>query len=186
MAKNSLIIITGLPGTGKTTLGKKLAKDLGIPFISKDNFKEILFDVFGWQDREWSKKIGGASYDLMYHVAESILESGKPLIVETNFNPKFANQKFLELKEKYDLALVQVRCVTDGEVLFERFKKRAESADRHPGHVDGGSLDEWRPILLQGKIESLDIGSEILDVDTTDFEKIDHKKLLEYIKAKIQ
>jgi len=33
MSKISLIIITGLPGTGKTTLGKKLAEEFRLPFI---------------------------------------------------------------------------------------------------------------------------------------------------------
>ncbi|MFZ4462043.1 MAG: AAA family ATPase [Patescibacteria group bacterium] len=42
--KSLLIIITGLPCTGKTTLGRKLAEELRLPFVSKDDFKELLFD----------------------------------------------------------------------------------------------------------------------------------------------
>lgn len=52
MSKISLIIITGLPGTGKTTLGRKLAEEFRLPFISKDDIKEFLFDNLGWKDRE--------------------------------------------------------------------------------------------------------------------------------------
>ena len=121
MSKISLIIITGLPGTGKTTLGKKLAEGLKLPFICKDDIKELLFNGLGWQDREWSKKIGGSSYDLLYYITESLLKAEKSLIIETNFNPKFANQKFLDLKEKYDFVPLQIRCITDGEILLERF-----------------------------------------------------------------
>jgi predicted kinase len=185
MEKIALIIITGLPVTGKTTLGKRLADELDLPFVCKDEIKELLFDGFGWEDREWSKKIGGASYDVLYYIAESILRAGKSLIIETNFNPKFANQKLLELQEKYHFTPVQIRCFADGEVLFERFKARAESTDRHPGHIDGENLDEWRPILLQGKIEALHVGGEALDVDTTDFDKMDYERIVRVIKSAI-
>lgn len=183
MSKVSLIIITGLPGTGKSTLGRRLAEKLQLPFISKDDFKEIVFDDLGWQDREWSRKVGGASYDMLYYVAESILKAGKPLIIETNFNPANANKKILKLKDKYDFTPFQIRCHTDGEVLFNRFKSRVESGNRHPGHVDGESLEEFRPILMKGMIEALNVGGELFDLDTTDFDKVDYDELIEAIKS---
>lgn len=186
MSKILLIIITGLPGTGKTTLGKKLAKEFRLPFICKDDIKEILFDSLGWQDREWSKKIGGLSYDLLYFITESLLKVEKSLIVETNFNPKFANKKFLDLKGKYDFVPFQIRCITDGEILLDRFTKRANSNERHPGHIDNGSLNEWRSILLQGKIETLNIGGEIFDIDTNDFNKVNFNELVNTIKLAIK
>jgi predicted kinase len=185
MSKTLLIIITGLPGTGKTTLGRKLAKEFGIPFICKDDIKEILFNGLGWQDREWSKKIGGSSYSLLYFITESLLRVDKPLIVETNFNPQFANQTFLDLKEKYDFIPFQIRCYADGKILFDRFANRANSDERHPGHIDNGSLDEWRPILLKGKIEALNIGGNFFDVDTSDFSRVEYGKLMDAIKLAI-
>lgn len=178
-----LIIITGLPGTGKTTLGKKIAQEFHLPFICKDNFKEILFNVLGYKDREWSKKIGMASYDILYHITEENLKANKSFIVETNFDPKFANKKFLELKEKYSFEPFQIRCIADGEILFERFKGRANSTKRHPGHVDNENIHEWESVIKKGKIESLEIGGNIFDIDTTDFESIDYKKLFDAVKS---
>ena len=178
-----LIIITGLPGTGKTTLGRKIAQEFHLPFICRDDFKELLFDVLGYKNREWSKKIGMASYDILYHIVEENLKANKPIVVETNFDPKFANKKFLELKEKYGFISFQIRCITDGEILFERFKDRANSTERHPGHVDNANLTEWEPMIKKGKIEALKIGGNIFDIDTTDFESIDYKKLFEVIKS---
>jgi len=183
MSKTSLIIITGLPGTGKTTLGKKLAEELCLPFICRDDFKEIIFDNLGWKNREWSKKIGRSSYDLLYHITESLLKAKKSLIIETNFNPKFANQQLLALKKKYDFAPFQIRCITDGKILFERFKKRANSDERHPGHMDSKNLDEWHQALSPGKIEALNIGGEIFDIDTSDFDKINFNELINAIKS---
>lgn len=185
MSKISLIIITGLPGTGKTTLGKKLAEEFSLPFICKDDIKEFLFDNLGWKDREWSKKLGIASYELLYYIVEVNLKAGKSLIVETNFHPTLSTEKFLDMKKKYDFESFQIRCVTDGEILFDRFKKRANSDERHPGHIDNWSINEWQPILLQGKIETLNIGGEIFDIDTSDFNKVNFNELVSAIKSVI-
>jgi len=48
--KNVLIIVIRLPGTRKTTLGEKIAEKFSLPFVCKDDFKEMLFDVLGSKD----------------------------------------------------------------------------------------------------------------------------------------
>lgn len=123
MPKNLLIIITGLPGTGKTTLAKKLAKKFNLPLLCRDEIKEMLFDNLGWKDREWSKKIGKSSYAIFYFFIKFLLKINASFIIETNFDPKFANIKFNELTKKYNFSSLQIRCTTDKKILFERFKK---------------------------------------------------------------
>ena len=46
MKKNIIIIVTGDLAAGKTTFGKKISNTLKIPFFSKDDIKEILFDSY--------------------------------------------------------------------------------------------------------------------------------------------
>jgi predicted kinase len=181
MLKNTLIIITGLPATGKTSLGKKLATELNLPFISKDEIKELLFESLGYTDLAWSKKIGSTSYDLLYYFAESLLKNNQSLIIETNFDPKFANQKIIDLKNKYNFEPMQIRCFTEGKILLERFTKRAQSSERHPGHFDAENLADWEKILLPGKIEALDIGGKLFDFDTTDLNNLDYQTLNNFI-----
>src|SRR5688572_29837325 len=90
----TLILVLGLPGSGKTTLAKKLAMELTLPLVSKDDIKVMLFDVYGWKDREWSKLAGQASYEIMAYLIVEQLRAGHSLIVESPFNPEFANAKF--------------------------------------------------------------------------------------------
>jgi adenylylsulfate kinase-like enzyme len=42
LAEPVVLIITGPPASGKSTLRRKLARKLGLPFLGKDVFKEIL------------------------------------------------------------------------------------------------------------------------------------------------
>jgi predicted kinase len=185
LPKPLLIIVTGPPCTGKTTLGRKLAVELHLPFVNKDGIKETLFESLGWRDREWSKKLGRASISLLYYFIETQLEAGRSFIVESNFKAEFATLEFLALKQKYNFEPFQILCQTDGQVLFQRFKERFASGKRHPGHVDHLNSDEFKETLLEGNGQILDIGGEVFEVDTTDFEKIDYKGLLKAIEGAV-
>jgi predicted kinase len=177
-----LIIITGLPGTGKTTFGKQLSNELQIPFISRDALKELMFDYIGVSDREWSKKLGVASYKQLYYILETLLQSGNSVIVESNFNPKFDNETFQQFQKKYGTQILQVIFRCEGEVLYERFKQRAESGERHPGHADSHNLEEFKDILIAGKLDLLGVDSQIIEVDTTDFSEVDFDEVIEEVK----
>lgn len=59
--RSTIIIFTGLPGTGKTTLSRHVADSLGIPLIAKDDIKEIMYDEIGWSDKAFSAKLARAT-----------------------------------------------------------------------------------------------------------------------------
>lgn len=44
----NIIIVAGMPASGKTTFVNKLSKALGYPVLEKDAIKEELFDVIGF------------------------------------------------------------------------------------------------------------------------------------------
>ncbi len=181
-----LIIISGAPCTGKTTLAQKISTKFKLPLISKDDIKESLFDSLGIKDREWSKKLGIASYKILYQTLELLLQTNKTFIVENNFEPKFADQKFNTLKNKYNFEILQIICETKGEILFERFKKRSESSERHPGHVDHLNYNEFKKTLLKEEYPALNIGSKVYKIDTTNFSKIDYVSIFKIIKSTLK
>lgn len=185
MPQPLLIIISGPPCTGKTFLAKKIANQLRLPVITKDGIKESLFNDLGWSDRAWSRKLGMASFTLLYYFLESSLAAGVSCIIESNFKPAFDNQRFVALKEKYEFEPFQIMCKTDGEVLFERFKKRSESGERHPGHVDHLNYDEVKTELLKGSYEPLSIGGNVYEVDTTDFAVVDYEAVFSRLQQKL-
>ena len=183
MTKPFVLIVTGSPSSGKTTLGRRIADDMRLPFIHKDGLKELLFDTLGWSDRAWSKRLGVATYAILYHIVEAQVRAGASFVVESNFHPVYDNEKVAALQKTYGFAAFQVRCVADGDVLFARFKARAESGERHPGHVDDLNYDEFEEMLRRGRDDALAIEGEIYEIDMTDFDVIDYDGLMTAIRA---
>ena len=181
-----IIITTGRPAAGKSTLSKWLSQELAIPFVSKDNIREVLFNRLGWKDRVWAQLLGQASVDLMFYFAEMQLEVGRSLILDNAFDPALSASRFTALKAKYNAETIQIICNSNHETLFDRFKERAASGIRHPGHGDENVFDELRSSLAREQSPIMDIGGTIIEVDTTDFAKLDYKAILNQVKSDIQ
>ena len=173
----TVLIVTGPPAAGKTTLSRKLAKELNLPLIVKDDIKDKLFDVLGWKDRDWSRKLGGASFEILFQILESLLQAQTSCIVETAFHQVSA-PTFLALKDRYGFHPIQIVCTASPDLLFQRFKQRSESGERHPGHVDGNATyDQFQTLLKNSTYATLEIGGTIIEIDTTNFDRIDYKGL---------
>jgi cytidylate kinase len=182
MKSSFFIIISGPPGSGKTTLGKKIAKHLELPYLSKDTIKESLFDTLGWNDREWSKKIGIASINLLYKYLESNLDAKNPVVIENAFITKYEKPKLFNIIQKFDSDCIEVYCFAEKELLLKRFENRVKSGTRHIGHIDNNVINELKERLDYKAYDKLDLNDNVILVDTTNFHKISIESITRQIK----
>jgi predicted kinase len=165
--KAPLVIVSGPPGAGKTTLARRLSEELSLPLITKDDIKETIFDSLGYSDREWSKRVGAATWDLIFLLIERT--SSTTVIVESNFYPELQREKVAA----FGRPVIEVHCIAEPVVLSERFHTR----ERHPGHTREEPYtpaDAARALVFNG---ALAIG-RVIEVDTTLPDKIDWDQLI--------
>lgn len=167
MPDPTLLLVTGLPCTGKTTLARALAAALGAPCFTKDEVKERLFDRLGWSDRPWSKTLSLAAFDLLFDAARACLAAPASVILEGNFDPDAESARYAALRAATPFDLVQVWLTCAPDVVVERF--RARTGTRHPGHVDATTLDEVAAAARAGRCRPLALEGTVIEVDTSSF-----------------
>ena len=162
-----LIVVGGWPGAGKTTLACRLGERIGLPVFTKDDIKERLFDTVGVGDRDWSKRLGRASIAILEHELEATLAAGCSVVGECNWDPDLSAPQLGAIIERTGATAFVVAVQGDPEVIRERYRRRAESGERHPGHLDDFLVDELAAIVT-GPYEPPDLGAARVDVDLTD------------------
>jgi predicted kinase len=147
----------------------------------------VLFDTLGWSDRAWSRRLGAASWELLYHAITMQLSAGQSLIAESNFRHDLAAGRIGALLSRYSAGLLQVVCTADPETLMQRYRARTETGQRHPGHVDDleSTQAEYATVLAAAHDWSVSHDAATRVVDTTNPASIDYDTLVAACQASI-
>jgi predicted kinase len=180
-----LIIVTGPPASGKTTVSQRLAADLELPLLGRDAIKERLFDTLGWSDRAWSARVGAASYRLLYQTLELLLQTGRLFIVESNFSAAHDAPQLRNLCTYYQYRSLQLCCTAPIAVLNERYIRRTNDGTRHAGHADSENIPNLRTDAAAATPDLLDLAGDYRIVDTTSEETLNYPVLLEAIRQRL-
>ena len=127
------VVVSGPPGSGKTTLATGIAQEMGLPLIAKDSIKETLMSVLKVPDVDTSKMIGRASVEVMFTVAAA---ASGGAVLESNF---YRSVSRLNIEALPGL-VVEVFCRCDRELALSRYRERSEH--RHPEHFDDRRTDD--------------------------------------------
>jgi predicted kinase len=138
-----LIVVSGPPGTGKTTLAHRVARGVGCPAICRDEIREGIVHA-GTPDRSMRR-----TYDAFFDTLGVLLRAGSTVVAEAAFQDRLWRPILSPLA---GLAAIRVlRCVTDPAVARDRITRRLAEPGR-TAHGDREYLQrvpaEWEPVSL--------------------------------------
>ncbi len=194
----NLILMAGLPASGKSSFAKYAAKELCFAVIAKDEIKEKLFDTIGFRSYEEKTNLDIAAANIMMYSAARILDAGSSVILDNNFeNRNLENLR--DLVERHPCNVVTVRFDCDFDEAYRRFRERDRDPDRHPGHVlltcyppVPGVEDEFskNPVTLERFTEKYTrrgtkgfCFGKLIEVNATDMNLISYDQILQNLKA---
>jgi predicted kinase len=183
-----LVIVSGPSASGKTSIVRDLAAELGAIVLSKDDVKEALFDTLGNPaDEDESGRLDIASLVVMERLGRRILEGGASLVVEGNFWRNQSEMALGPLAARARAAIVHFTVAP--ATMAARIKKRIEgSKERHPGHSDDAAhvvalLD--KPAELVGNrpdVEPPNLDLPIRQIDTSGGKVPSAEQIAEWVK----
>lgn len=133
---NKLIIVTGISGSGKTTISKYIYNHYkNSTIISMDTLKENIYDLVGFDNYEEKQNLKDIVYETFIKLlTECMKRQDDTIIIEYPFNKKW-EQIFKELVDKYNYETITIKVKgKDYDAIFRRLNERNNSSKRHPSH----------------------------------------------------
>jgi hypothetical protein len=137
--------------------------------FDRDEFKDAMFEALGWSDRDWSVRVGSASWELLGLCIDRLTRSGVSLIAESNFRPTdpFVG-RLRQLCVDTNTTAIGVYCTASHDLLWERFQSRRRAGGRHPGHAGYEKREAFLRDLEARPHGPLDLGGPLIQVNTSD------------------
>lgn len=145
-----LVLIGGLPGTGKSTLAQDLVNEAGFRLVSSDRVRKELAGIDpetpasaaygeGIYTDEWNDRTYAACMD----AAEALVFEGERVIVDASFREAKRRRAFLEAAGAWGVRSLLLMCEADPAVVRERLSRRRGDASDADWHVHAEAARTW-------------------------------------------
>ena len=121
--------MSGVPGSGKSTLGKLLAQSIDAVVIDHDLLRSFFLDNNNPFDQSAKQ-----AYGLQWLLAEDLIKQGRSVIFDSTCNYQETLDRGSALAKKFDYDYKYVECrVNDVDLLDERLQTRVSLRSQRTG-----------------------------------------------------
>jgi hypothetical protein len=153
----SLVVVSGAPGTGKSTVAAAIGTVLRFPVLSLDPLKEALADVLGLGGEDWSHRVGDAAAEVVFRLAPAFPDA----VAEGWWRGARRDRALAEFA-----GAIEVFCHCDPGLARNRAGVRIGHG-RHPIHRDviNPAMAD-RVAFLAASVAPLRLGAALIEIDT--------------------
>jgi predicted kinase len=155
MASPILVVVSGGPGTGKTTLAHRLARTMGCPAIIRDEIKQGMVLATPGYRAGGDDPLNYPTLDAFFGVLKVLLEAGVTMVAEAAFQDRLWRPNLKPLTGLADIRVI--RCTVEKSIAHDRITQRTHDTHR-AAHGDRDllraiaagehSLDSYVPIRM--------------------------------------
>lgn len=177
-----LIIMTGAPASGKSSIAEAVGTKLGIDVISKDGFKIELFEKYGFTNHAEKRKLSIEGEKIMHDTIKKYVNQNVDLIVDNNFK-HFNTVRDILSQADVAVEIKCVYCVADYNILAKRYNERIGNGNRHLALytlnqypvIEG--VSEFHPLITRDDVQRIEqgiqeftFGQDVLEINTDNIE----------------
>jgi dephospho-CoA kinase len=179
MNGSNIILIAGMPGTGKSTYAKYLSEKINLPLVSYDRIKSKEWDYLHENGLQsvLDTSFGKMAYEFFWFFCKEIMTTKSSLVADYIFHPM--NIDILHsLVNEHGYKAITVLFDCDTKIAYDRFIAR--NNDRHPGiMVKGISYEAFEKGTQANR--DLRFETKIIHVNTDNFENVSYEDITKQI-----
>lgn len=124
VVKPVFIVVSGLPGTGKSYFCRQLAQRLPVIILESDTLRKALFSSPSYSLQESSRL-----FRACHLLIERLLKRGTSLILDATNLSEGHREHLYAIADRLDVKLVLVRVEAPPKVVYDRLKARQEDSE---------------------------------------------------------
>jgi len=130
-----IIIFGGLPGTGKTTLARALAGELGACYVRVDTIEQALLAVAP------GRPVGEAGYRIAFLIAEDNLRVGRSVVADSVNPLSVTREAWRDVARRAGVASVEI------EVVCSEAEEHRQRVETRTADIPGHRLPSWQDVV---------------------------------------
>ncbi|WP_031009478.1 AAA family ATPase [Streptomyces sp. NRRL F-5727] len=135
----TLLVISGPPGTGKSTLARVLAEHLGCPAVIRDEIKQGMV-LNAVPSPDGTDNLNFPARDAFFDTITVLLKAGVTVVAESAFQDRLWRPGLEPLTEIASIRVI--RCTTPTGTIVQRITQRTEDDAHRAAHADHSLLAE--------------------------------------------
>lgn len=144
----TVILVNGIPASGKSTLAHLIANTFNFPYLSIDTIKEPFMDMHETITREYNRELGKAAYKVIWDTVTQAPENCIYVIdAWFGFQPKELLQYYLEMANVDNI--IEIWNQISPELVVKRYQERL--TQRKKGHPSADYLPELAELATKAK-----------------------------------